>query len=265
MRVLYIFPHPDDESFGPAGAIAAQRRQGHEVFLLTLTRGGATRVRHKWGWSVEQMGHVRLQEMHNVASVLDLTDMTVTDLPDSGLKELDPREIEQVVLEHINQVKPHVVVTYAVHGISGFHDHLVTHAVVKRVFCSLRDAYRAHKPEGTFKQSEASDSSSENRVHGLDGVPPARLALFTLADSEEPDALFRLHTSTPEEIDCAVVVNDSDMQKAAQALECYKTYKEVIKKARVLERTGRIIYFEFFQEAFDPPLESLFDRLAEYS
>ena len=48
MRVLYIFPHPDDESFGPSRAIAAQRRQGHEVFLLTLTRGEATKVRHQF-------------------------------------------------------------------------------------------------------------------------------------------------------------------------------------------------------------------------
>jgi len=35
MKILYVFPHPDDESFGPARAIAAQVRAGHEVFLLT--------------------------------------------------------------------------------------------------------------------------------------------------------------------------------------------------------------------------------------
>ena len=39
MRILYVFPHPDDESFGPARAMATQRRQGHEVYLLTLTGG----------------------------------------------------------------------------------------------------------------------------------------------------------------------------------------------------------------------------------
>jgi LmbE family N-acetylglucosaminyl deacetylase len=55
MRILYIFPHPDDESFGPARAMAAQRRQGHEVYLLMLTRGEATKVRHKFGWTLEQM------------------------------------------------------------------------------------------------------------------------------------------------------------------------------------------------------------------
>ncbi|MFC2176745.1 PIG-L family deacetylase, partial [Bacteroidota bacterium] len=36
MRLLYIFPHPDDESFGPIPAIHQQLAQGNEVFLLTL-------------------------------------------------------------------------------------------------------------------------------------------------------------------------------------------------------------------------------------
>ena len=58
MKILYIFPHPDDESFGPANAMSKQRRQGHEVHLLTLTKGGATRQRHKYGYSVEEMGEL---------------------------------------------------------------------------------------------------------------------------------------------------------------------------------------------------------------
>ena len=128
MRILYIYPHPDDESFGPAHVMHKQRRQGHEVHLLTLTRGGATRQRHKLGYTIEQMGAIRHEEMKTVARVLDLSSLTVLDLPDSGLKELDPRDIETVIREHVETLKPHVIVSYPVHGISGFHDHLVTHA-----------------------------------------------------------------------------------------------------------------------------------------
>ena len=63
MRILYIFPHPDDESFGPALAISKQKRNGDEVFLLTLTKGGATKQRHKYNYSIEEMGKVRKKEM----------------------------------------------------------------------------------------------------------------------------------------------------------------------------------------------------------
>src|SRR3990170_2796887 len=110
MKILYIFPHPDDESFGPAAAISRQRRAGHEVHLLTLTRGGATSLRHKHGLSVGKMGAVRLAEMKQMAKVLDLSGLTVLDLPDSGLKGLDPREIERVLGEQIVKLRPAVLV-----------------------------------------------------------------------------------------------------------------------------------------------------------
>lgn len=236
MRVLYIFPHPDDESFGPAPAIASQIRQGHEVFLLTYTRGGATRVRHNYGYSIEQMGKIRFEEMIEVAKVLNLTDMKVLDLPDSGLKELDPMEIENITEQHIRSVEPDVLVTYAVHGISGFHDHLVSHAIVKRVFCKLRREWEK---------------------------APKRLAFFTLAPTETEEGKFKLHISTESEIDCAIPVSDEDIQKATQALACYKTYQEVIRDAKVLERTGDTIFFEFFQENYDPHVDSIFRALQE--
>ncbi len=236
MRVLYIFPHPDDESFGPAPAIASQIRQGHEVFLLTYTRGGATRVRHKYGYTIEQMGNIRFEEMLDVAKVLNLTDMTVLDLPDSGLKELDPLEIEKITEQHVRSVEPDIVVTYAVHGISGFHDHLVTHAIVKRVFCKLRREW---------------------------DKAPRRLALFTLAPTETAEGKFKLHTSTESEIDCAIPVSAEDIQKAAEALACYKTYQEVIRDAKVIERTGDTIFFEFFQESYNPHVNSISHELQD--
>src|SRR5690625_7212946 len=82
------------------------------------------------------MGEIRFKEMQCVEKVLGLKGMTVLDLPDGELKKMDPHEIEKAVKSEIDRVKPDIVVTYAVHGISGFHDHLVTHAVVKRVFRS---------------------------------------------------------------------------------------------------------------------------------
>jgi N-acetylglucosamine malate deacetylase 2 len=235
MRLLYIFPHPDDESFGPALAIARQRREGREVNLLTLTRGGATKQRHRLGLSVDEMGEVRLREMEAMARVLDLSAMTVLDLPDSGLAALDPRKIEGVVAGHIREVRPDVVVTYPVHGVSGFPDHLVTHAVVKRVFCDMRES----EPE----------------------TAPRRLAFFTLAKSDQEENFVPLKTSAPEEIDCQVRVDDRDFETATRALDCYETYQETIRKADPLGRTGRTVFFEIFDESHDPRLKSLTEGL----
>jgi N-acetylglucosamine malate deacetylase 2 len=97
MRILYIFPHPDDESFGPAPAISAQLRQGYDVFLLTLTKGEATKQRLRLGVDKNQMGEIRFKEMLCVEKVLGLSGMTVLNLPDNELKNMDPIEIEEVI------------------------------------------------------------------------------------------------------------------------------------------------------------------------
>ena len=39
MRILYIFSHPDDESFGPARVMSKQRREGHAVYPCHLRSG----------------------------------------------------------------------------------------------------------------------------------------------------------------------------------------------------------------------------------
>jgi N-acetylglucosamine malate deacetylase 2 len=236
MKVLYIFPHPDDESFGPAVAMSKQKREGHEVCLLTLTKGEATKVRHTLGLSKEEMGKTREAEMREVAKVLSLDDLTVLDLPDSELKELDPRIIEAAVENHINVISPDVVVTYAVHGISGFHDHLVTHAVVKRVFESI-------KSKGKNKNLK-------------------RLAFYTLTeDDASKGSHFKLSYSKPEEIDCFEQCAQVDLENTIKSLDCYTTYMEIIKATGIKNIINASVAFEFYRESFIPALSGIFEKL----
>ncbi|MFW6348553.1 MAG: PIG-L deacetylase family protein [Cyclonatronaceae bacterium] len=236
-RILYIFPHPDDESFGPAPAIAQQQANGHEVHLLTLTKGGATKQRHKLGLSVDEMGELRFQEMKCVAQTLGLDSMEVLDLPDSGLKDLCPIEIEHAVHAHIKKLQPDIIVTYAVHGISGFFDHLVSHAAVKRVFCELR-------------QQQAS-------------YCPRRLAFFTLGPDSYTGDYFKLKTSPASDIDCITKVTPQQALLGRKALLCYESYLEVIEKTQIAEHTSDDVHFEFFGESFDPPVSDLGAGLKE--
>lgn len=230
MKILYVFPHPDDESFGPAPAISAQLRMGHEVCLLTLTKGEATKQRFKLGVDKKEMGEIRYKEMQCVENVLGLSGMKVLNLPDNRLKELDPRDIEKEVKYHIEEIRPEIIVTYAVHGVSGFHDHLVTHAVVKRVFCQMRDQA---------------------------GTNLRRLALFTRMGEINLDGKFRLEISSDEDIDCVVQCNDGDMRKFNEALNCYKTYTEIIEKSGVRDVVDENVPFEFFQESYKPHVHDI--------
>ncbi|MCF8276201.1 MAG: PIG-L family deacetylase [Flavobacteriales bacterium] len=236
MRILYIFPHPDDESFGPVIAMHHQLERGDDVFLLTLTKGGATKKRFDLGLSVEEMGELRHKEMLDVEKTVGLSGMTVLDMPDSGLSEMDPRAIASEIKQEIERLKPEIIVTYAVHGISGFHDHLVCHAVVKRLYLDMKD-------EGASYLK--------------------RLALFTIPDGGGPtfSGGIRLKHSSEENIDCIVTANTENREMMDKALDCYVTYQDTIAASGVRQSVGHHVYFEIFGEDHKPPLAELTDKL----
>jgi len=128
-----------------------------------------------------------------------------------------------------------VIVTYPVHGISGFHDHIVTHGVVKRVFMELK---------------------SSGKVPSLQ-----RLAFEAITEKPE-DFPWHLNLSKPEEIDCRFEAAPVDMLKFHAALDCYVTYGEVIAETGI-HKMGNVVEFEVFQENFDPPLGDLCEGLTE--
>ena len=181
------------------------------------------------------MGAARHREMQDVKRTLQLADLRVLSFPDGKLKELDPWSVEDVIREEMLGVKPHVVVTFPVHGISGFHDHIVTHAVVTRVYLEL------HGPARPWLQ---------------------RLAFFTVA-AAPADFPWHVNVTKPEEIDCMFDASDADMERFHEALDCYVTYADVIASTKVHEVFGRQVHFEIFREVHQPPLSDLFDGLQD--
>ena len=167
--------------------------------------------------------------MLDVGKTLGLTDLRVLNLPDGGLKELDPWTIEQAIRDEILRVRPHVVVTFPIHGISGFHDHIVTHSAVTRVFLELR---------------------------GADHPWLQRLAFFTLAvaPSQFP---WHVNVTAAAEIDCVVQVTDADMERYHEALDCYVSYADVIADTGIHQVFDSSVHFELFREDHKPPLGDL--------
>ncbi len=234
MKTLYIFPHPDDESFGPAPVMFRQILNGEEVHLLTLTKGGATKMRFKYNLTIEEMGEVRFSEMQKVKNTLGLTSLTIYDYPDGGMAHMDPRVFETLIQKHIDIIKPDIIVTYPIHGISGHHDHLTCHAVVKRLYCELKE-----KAEYAFLK---------------------RLAFITLPDPESDErkgGMHNVNSSKKKFIDCIIHLSSEEVRKLRESLYCYETYIQVINETDVIEKIGNKIHFEFFNEEFLEPVNEL--------
>ena len=90
-----------------------------------------------------------------------------------------------------------------------------------------------------------------------------RLAFFTLNEesAKKSTGVFDIHFSKDEDIDCIIEVEEQDIKKFNESLDCYKSYKEVIEKTGVRNHIGNKVYFEIFQDNFDPPVSSLSEKL----
>jgi hypothetical protein len=72
---------------------------------------------------------------------------------------------------------------------------------------------------------------------------------------------FHLTGSKPEDIDVVVPLDEADLEAMRRALDCYVTYAETIERSGIKRGIPREAVFELYQEAHDPPLESLLDEL----
>tara|TARA_A100000171_G_scaffold50270_1_gene61212 strand:+ start:6698 stop:7417 length:720 start_codon:yes stop_codon:yes gene_type:complete len=233
MKIMYIFPHPDDESFGPAGAINKQIEEGNEVILLTLTKGGATKVRHQLGLSIEEMGAVREKEMLRVQQTLAISQMTILDYEDGGLAKVNPILLEKELTKWIEKYNPTVVITYPVHGGSGHHDHIALHHSIKHLFY--------HKPNTLSSWK--------------------RLAYFTVIDTGLPmfleGGIPRVTQTKQEDVAVTVQLSESNIGAMKKALLCYDTYQEMVKITNVIDRIGSYTHFELENEKHSKVLSSI--------
>jgi hypothetical protein len=92
-----------------------------------------------------------------------------------------------------------------------------------------------------------------------------RLAFWTIRAEEAAQAseLFHLTGSKAEDIDVVMTVDEIDVEKQRQALDCYVTYRETIERAGARRNIPREAVFELYQEAHDPPSGSLVEGLAK--
>ena len=137
--LLLIFAHPDDETFGCAGVMAAATARGVPVTLICATRGEAGKTGIAALDTPAILGAVREQELRAAAAAVGVSDVRFLDYRDSGMagtpENDDPRafihapeaEVVAKLVVHLRAVRPATVITFGPEGIYGHPDHLAVH------------------------------------------------------------------------------------------------------------------------------------------
>lgn len=191
MRILAVYAHPDDESFGPAAWLARQARAGAHVDGLFATRGerGATHLDPPP--TPAELARLRERDLREAAALIGFADLEILGCPDGGLDDLPSGELESRVRSAIERRRPDVVLTFGPAGITRHPDHLAVHRAATAAFHAARRA--ADGPRTLLYDAVAPEEAAELGIEGEpDGQPNVRL---DLTDSEQAVQLaaLRIH------------------------------------------------------------------------
>ncbi|UCH25828.1 MAG: PIG-L family deacetylase [Trueperaceae bacterium] len=148
MNLLAIFAHPDDESFSCGGTLARYADAGASVHLICATRGEEGEIVHPDIDPESDMATLRTAELEDACRALGIAPPIFLDYHDSGFPitvgEKNPKAfmnadllaVERSLLEHIEALKPEVILTFDPHGSYGHVDHIVIHRAAIGAFWS---------------------------------------------------------------------------------------------------------------------------------
>ena len=118
-----VLAHPDDESFGCAGALALAHEAGATTRLLVVTRGEAGTSD---GVPDAAFGDTREAELICAARAIGLDEVSILDgYPDGGVADQPFETLVDEIAAWLADRRPSAVITFGPHGVTGHPDHIV--------------------------------------------------------------------------------------------------------------------------------------------
>jgi len=153
-RILLVHAHPDDETINNGATMALYADRGAQVTLVTCTRGEEGEVlvpglSHLASSQQDQLGEHGEAELADAMKALGVSDYRFLGAPtikfrDSGMMGTEPNNrpdvfwqadvdvAAKILVEIIEEVKPHILITYDEIGGYGHPDHIQAHRIAMR-------------------------------------------------------------------------------------------------------------------------------------
>jgi N-acetyl-1-D-myo-inositol-2-amino-2-deoxy-alpha-D-glucopyranoside deacetylase len=154
IRILLVHAHPDDETINNGATMALYADRGAQVTLVTCTRGEEGEIlvpelSHLSSTKEDLLGQHREIELANAMRALGIKDFrflggSTTKYRDSGMIGSEPNNrpdvfwqadvdsAAKILVDVIEEVKPHILITYDEIGGYGHPDHIQAHRVAMR-------------------------------------------------------------------------------------------------------------------------------------
>ena len=193
-----VLAHPDDESFGCAGALALAHDAGETTRLLVATRGEAGTPD---GVPDPDFGGQREAELIAAARSIGLDEVSVLGgFPDGGVADQPFDALVDEIAAWLAEHRPAAVITFGPHGVTGHPDHVVVGSATRWAVERLAESGIAPNavyvispifdPSGTRYDLSPEEQAATHRID-ITGVLDRKLAALEAHRSQ---------TDTAEEI-----------------------------------------------------------------
>jgi N-acetylglucosamine malate deacetylase 2 len=123
-RLLFVFAHPDDESFQGVGLACLIRSRGGRVWLTTATRGEEGQRGDPPVCTPDELPAVREAELRAAAAIMGVERLDLLGYRDRSLADAPHEDVRQRLVATLRALRPQVVVTFDPHGFNLHPDHV---------------------------------------------------------------------------------------------------------------------------------------------
>lgn len=160
-HILFIFAHPDDETFACGGTLSRYADDPNvQTTLYCATPGDAGSPGTPPLCTQEELGQYRTKELASAADVLGIDRLILRDFHDRSLEHLPKEILMEDIKKTIEDLRPDAVITFPPHGISGHPDHQAVQLATLKALQQCDPDQRIRLYYVVIPQSENQENSS---------------------------------------------------------------------------------------------------------
>lgn len=180
-NILFIYPHPDDETMISGGLIGRLSKDSDfNVFVIDITKGEKGDEILKI--SPEELGKVREGEFNKAMKSLGVKNFSIWDFPDGGVPN-KYAELKERITKFISENNIDLAITFERFGIYGHQDHVALSKIINEISIENKDLKVLYS---TLSPKVAKELNLKDHIKGLEleefesnEVPEFKVPIFS--------------------------------------------------------------------------------------